>query len=204
MSGVRYACPVKGPAYSLFRTRIGVCGMAWTARGVSALVLPEVTSAATRARVLAGSPGASQSEPEGDIRDAVASIRALLEGERRDLSEIELDYEGLPDFHRRVYVAARRVPPGEVVTYGELARRLLSPGAARAVGQALGRNPFAIIVPCHRVVASGGKVGGFSANGGTSTKLRLLAIEGALDLVGGGAQPGSPQQKLFAAREASR
>lgn len=204
MGGLRYACPMKAAAYSLFRTGIGVCGIAWTARGVSALVLPEVTSAATRARVLAGSPGAPQSEPEGDIRDAVASIRALLEGERRELGEIQLDYEGVPDFHRRVYMAARRVPPGEVVTYGELARRLLSPGSARAVGQALGRNPFAIIVPCHRVVASGGKLGGFSANGGTSTKLRLLAIEGAVELVGGGAAPASPQQKLFGARGASR
>lgn len=195
---------MEAAAYSLFRTRIGVCGIAWTSRGVSVLQLPEASSTATRARIVARSRSALASEPEGHVQEAIEDIQALLEGERRDLSHIELDYEGVPDFHRRVYVAARRVPPGEVVTYGELARRLLAPGAARAVGQALGRNPFAIIVPCHRVLASGGKVGGFSANGGATTKLRMLAIEGALELVRDRTESSEGQQKLFGARGVSR
>src|SRR5439155_16025712 len=92
---------------------------------------------------------------------------------------VALDMERLPAFHRRVYEIARTIPPGETLSYGELAARLGVPGAARAVGQTLGRNPVAIVVPCHRVLAAGGKVGGFSANGGITTKLRLLSIEAA-------------------------
>jgi methylated-DNA-[protein]-cysteine S-methyltransferase len=95
------------------------------------------------------------------------------------LSFITLDMEGVPEFHRRVYGVARTIPPGATLSYGEIAARLGDPGSARAVGQALGRNPFVIVVPCHRVLAAGGKTGGFSANGGTATKLTLLAIEGA-------------------------
>ncbi|HET9933627.1 MAG TPA: methylated-DNA--[protein]-cysteine S-methyltransferase [Polyangiaceae bacterium] len=195
---------MKSAAYSLFQTPIGACGIAWTANGVSVLQLPEARSSATRARVLARSPGALASDLRGEMREVVEAVRALLEGERRDLSGIELDYEGVPEFHRRVYVAARRVLPGDVVTYGELARRMHAFGAARAVGQALGRNPFAIIVPCHRVLASGGKVGGFSANGGASTKLRLLAIEGALGAVRGAGARGPAQQSLYEPRGTSR
>ena len=85
--------------------------------------------------------------------------------------------EGVPPFHRRVYEAAREIPPGDTLSYGAIANRIGSPGSARAVGQALGRNPFAIVVPCHRVVAANGKLGGFSANGGVTTKANLLALE---------------------------
>src|SRR5207245_8475160 len=99
--------------------------------------------------------------------------------EARDLSVIVLDMERVSPFHRRVYEAARAIPAGATLSYGDVATRLGAPGAARAVGQALGRNPFAIVVPCHRVLAAGGKVGGFSANGGITAKLRLLSIEGA-------------------------
>jgi methylated-DNA-[protein]-cysteine S-methyltransferase len=106
-------------------------------------------------------------------------IVALLDGKPIDLSGIELDMEGVPPFRRRVYEAARRIPAGKTLSYGEIAARIDAPGSARAVGQALGRNPFAIIVPCHRVLAASGKPGGFSANGGVSTKLRMLAIEGS-------------------------
>lgn len=160
------------------------------------LQLPEATPALTQARLAGRSRGRPSSTPPVVIESAIASVQALLGGEPRDLADIELDYEGVPDFHRRVYVAARRIRPGEVVTYGELARRLLAPGAARAVGQALGRNPFAIIVPCHRVLASGGKIGGFSANGGTCTKLSLLTLEGARELVRVGSAD-SRQRSLF-------
>ncbi len=113
------------------------------------------------------------------MRHAIDGIVALLHGEAGDLSAIELDMDGVPPFHRRVYALARTIAPGETMSYGEIAAQLGAAGSARAVGQALARNPFAIVVPCHRVLAAGGKVGGFSANGGTTTKLRLLSIERA-------------------------
>jgi methylated-DNA-[protein]-cysteine S-methyltransferase len=166
-------------AYALFETSLGRCGIGWGARGVAALQLPEDCDGSTRRRILCRLPGAREAAPPAEIAQAVCSVLSLLAGERRDLLEIELDMQGVPEFHQRVYAAARRILPGSTLTYGELARRIDQPGAARAVGQALGRNPFAIIVPCHRVLAAGGKLGGFSADGGTSTKLRLLTLEGA-------------------------
>lgn len=167
-------------AYSLFETPLGICGIAWSERGVSMLLLPGAREAHTRASILHRFPEAEVASTPDFVQRAVAGIQASLAGERRDLSEIALDFEGVPEFYQRVYVAARKVVPGSTVSYGELARRIAAPGAARAVGQALGKNPFAIIVPCHRVLAAGGKLGGFSANGGTSLKVRMLAIEGVL------------------------
>jgi O-6-methylguanine DNA methyltransferase len=165
--------------YALFDTAVGRCGIAWGERGVVGVQLPESSAAATRARVRKRFGDARESPLPKPLKSAVADIVALLRGEKRDLSKIDLDMDGVPEFHRRVYVAARGIPPGSTVTYGEIAKRLGEPGAARAVGQALGRNPFAIVVPCHRVLAAGGKSGGFSAKGGVGTKLRMLAIEGA-------------------------
>jgi methylated-DNA-[protein]-cysteine S-methyltransferase len=112
------------------------------------------------------------------VRGAIDGIVALLGGEARDLSDVELDMRQVAPFHRRVYEAARAIPPGATLSYGEIAARLGEPGAARDVGSALGQNPFPIIVPCHRVVGAKGKLGGFSAHGGVKTKLRLLSIEG--------------------------
>lgn len=163
--------------FTLFDTAIGRCGIAWSERGVVALQLPESSEDATRKRILRRVPGAAEMPPSPATRRAIDAVKQLLDGEPRDLREIALDMEGVPDFERRVYEAARTVRPGAVVTYGDIARRLAEPNAAQAVGQALGRNPFAIIVPCHRVVAAGAKLGGFSANGGVATKRRLLAIE---------------------------
>jgi methylated-DNA-[protein]-cysteine S-methyltransferase len=122
---------------------------------------------------------AQEGVPPARVRDAIDAIVALLRGEPANLSGIGLDMARVADFHRRVYDAARAIPPGVTRTYGELAAQLGEPGAARAVGQALGRNPFAIVVPCHRVVAANGRMGGFSAAGGVGTKRRLLAIEAA-------------------------
>ena len=116
--------------------------------------------------------------PPPSVGRAIDAIVSLLRGEGTDLSGIELDMEHVPAFHRRVYEVARTIPSGATLSYGEIATRLGAPGSARAVGQALGRNPFPIVVPCHRVLAAGGKVGGFSATGGITTKLRLLSIEG--------------------------
>jgi methylated-DNA-[protein]-cysteine S-methyltransferase len=165
--------------FALFDTKLGRCGIAWGERGVIGVQLPEARESATRARVLERFPDASEVEPPPDVQQALDAIAALLRGESAELSSVALDMQRVPPFHRRVYEVARTIAPGTTLSYGEVAARLGAPGSARAVGQALGRNPFAIVVPCHRVLAAGGKVGGFSANGGIRTKLRLLSIEGA-------------------------
>lgn len=163
---------------TLLDTAIGRCAIAWTAQGIAALQLPERDDAATLARLGRHCPDAKPTPPP-PVADAIAAIVALLEGAPRDLADIVLDMADITAFHQRIYAEARKIPPGSVLTYGEVARRLGEPGAARAVGQAMGRNPFAIIVPCHRVVAASGALGGFSARGGAATKQRILAIEGA-------------------------
>lgn len=165
--------------FALFDTAIGRCGLAWRGRQVAGLQLPERREDATRARLLARVPGAREGSPPPEVQEAVDGVVAALEGRPADLSAIPLDMRGVPAFHQRVYDVARSIPPGRTLTYGEIAARVGMPGSARAVGQALGRNPFAVIVPCHRVLAAGGKAGGFSASGGVATKLRMLAIEGA-------------------------
>jgi len=167
-------------SYILFDTAIGRCAIAWGPQGVVALQLPEANDAATRARLRRRHPGleeAAAAPPE--ILLAIAAIVALLEGEKNDLAGIALDMTAVPDFNRQVYEVARRIPPGRTRSYGEIATELGDRLLARDVGQALGQNPFAIIVPCHRVMGANGKVGGFSANGGVETKLRMLTIEGA-------------------------
>jgi methylated-DNA-[protein]-cysteine S-methyltransferase len=166
-------------SFSLFDTAIGRCAIAWGARGVVALRLPEANDQATRAHILMRHKQAREAPPPPDIAHAVDAIVALTGGEARDLSAITLALDEVPEFHRRVYALARTIAPGATLTYGDIAARLGDPDAARAVGRALGQNPFAIIVPCHRVVAAGGRNGGFSAHGGVATKRRLLAIEAA-------------------------
>jgi methylated-DNA-[protein]-cysteine S-methyltransferase len=165
--------------FCLFHTAIGACAIAWSHRGVTDLWLPETDERKTRARVFRRLPHAIETTPPPFIEHAIDGIVSLLEGEPRDLTEVPLDLESVPDFHRRVYEIARTIKPGTTLSYGEVAARVGEPDAARAVGQALGRNPIPIIVPCHRVLAARGGTGGFSAPGGTATKLRLLAIEGA-------------------------
>lgn len=164
--------------FTLFDTAIGRCGIAWGERGIVAVQLPEAREIETRTCLLRRFPEAREASPPPDVQRAVDGIVALLGGEASDLSVIALDMDRVPPFHRRVYEVARTIPPGTTLSYGGIAEKLGAHGAARAVGQALGRNPFAIVVPCHRVLASGGKVGGFSANGGIATKLRLLSLEG--------------------------
>lgn len=164
--------------YHLFATELGTCGIAWGAGGIVATALPERDEAALVERLKRKS-GTEVAEPPAFVAQAVAEIRALIAGEKRDLRDIELDMRGLEAFEVAVYRVTRAIPPGETLTYGEVARAIGEPGASRAVGRALGANPFPIIVPCHRVLAAGGKAGGFSADGGVETKFRLLAIERA-------------------------
>jgi methylated-DNA-[protein]-cysteine S-methyltransferase len=165
--------------FAVFDTTIGHCGIAWGERGVVSVRLPDRSAEFTRALFRATYPEVTENDLPHHIRHAIDEIVALLRGERRDLAGIHLDFDGVPDFHRRVYEIARAIPPGKTLTYGEVATRLGTPGSAQAVGQALGRNPFPIVVPCHRVLAAGGKMGGFSAPGGVNTKRRMLVIEGA-------------------------
>ncbi|MCG7392363.1 methylated-DNA--[protein]-cysteine S-methyltransferase [Microvirga sp. ACRRW] len=164
--------------HTLFDTPIGVCGLVWNGRGIVGVHLPEDDASRTRSRIEKRFPESSEASPPPGIQAIIDDVVALLNGEPRDLSHVPLDMEGVPELHRRVYEVALSIPPGRLLTYGEVGSRI-GVGNARLIGQALGKNPFPIIVPCHRVVAAGGKLGGFSANGGGQTKLRLLAIEDA-------------------------
>jgi methylated-DNA-[protein]-cysteine S-methyltransferase len=165
--------------FVLFETAIGACGVVWSPRGIAGVQLPEADERATRARVLRRYAGVQEAPPPAEVQRAIDGIAALLRGEPRDLSDIAIDNEDVPAFNKRVYAIARRIPPGQTMTYGEIAERLGDKALARAVGQAMGENPTPVIMPCHRVLAASGKTGGFSAPGGVVTKLRLLSIEGA-------------------------
>jgi methylated-DNA-[protein]-cysteine S-methyltransferase len=157
-----------GTGFTLFDTPIGRCGIAWDPEGVVVGIwLPG-------ARVLRSQPAGT---PPPEIQHAIQAITAALSGAPADLAAIRLAMQGVPEFNRRVYELARAIPPGSTRTYGALATQLGDPKLAREVGQALGLNPFPIVIPCHRVVAANGRVGGFSAPGGQHTKLRLLALE---------------------------
>ena len=165
--------------FALFDSAIGRCAVAWSARGIAGVLLPEARELAIRRRMQRRFPQAREAAPPPGVQLVVDGIVALLRGEASDLSAATLDMDGVAPFERRVYEVARTIPPGATLTYGEIAARLGERGLARDVGRALGRNPFPIIVPCHRVLAAGGKPGGFSANGGITTKLRMLSIERA-------------------------
>lgn len=165
--------------FVLFETALGLCGLAWDDSGILCTQLPEGGESQVRTRMQKRLSGAIESPPPPDVAEVIRRIVALLDGGKDDLADIALDMAHLPAFNRSVYAIARTIKPGATMTYGDIARRLGDLALARDVGQALGKNPFPIIVPCHRVLAAGGKPGGFSARGGASTKLKLLAIEGA-------------------------
>jgi methylated-DNA-[protein]-cysteine S-methyltransferase len=170
--------PLTTCGFALFDTAIGRCGVAWNDRGVTRIALPEASDATTRQRLARATPGAAEAPPPPAIDAAIAQIAQHVRGEPAALADIALDMAEVPAFHREVYEAARKIPSGQTVSYGALAARLGKPGAARAIGQAMGKNPFPIVVPCHRVLAAHHATGGFSAHGGVETKARLLAAEG--------------------------
>jgi methylated-DNA-[protein]-cysteine S-methyltransferase len=165
--------------FILFDTAIGACAIVWGDDGVIGVLLPEKSENETRARIVRRYPDVAEAAPPPRIAAAIADIVALLSGESKNLSHIALDMARIPEFHRRVYAIAQTIPPGATMTYGEVATKLGDRALAQRVGQALGKNPFPIIVPCHRVLAASGSTGGFSAPGGVATKLRMLSIEGA-------------------------
>ena len=179
--------------FCFFDTAIGRCSVVWNARGVLRTRLPEAHEQRARERISERYARASETVPPVTIQQAIDAMVALLAGEPRDLGGIRLDTAGVPDFNMRVYDIARTIPAGATLTYGEIAERLGNRALARDVGVALGQNPFPIIVPCHRVLAAGGKTGGFSAPGGVTTKMRMLTIERAQ---AGGSAP-ADQLSLF-------
>lgn len=178
---------------ALVPTKLGTVGIVWNDVGLTRLALPTASSGRDADRTsrapsdhdtvllahLARFTTELPESPTGLGLAAATRIVALFEGARDDLLDLPLDTRSTPPFSLAVYEATRRIPPGETRTYGEIAKAIGSPGASRAVGGALGKNPFPIVVPCHRVLAAGGKSGGFTAPGGVDTKWRMLALEGA-------------------------
>ncbi len=166
--------------FRLFKTSIGHCALAWSDAGLVGVQLPEADAARTRLRMQRRFPDTPETDAApAPVLDAIARITALLEGEQDDLCSVLLDMRGVGDFQQRVYALVRGIAPGQTLSYGEVAARLGEPGAARAVGRAMGDNPFAPVVPCHRVLGVRSGTGGFSAAGGLRTKLRMLEIERA-------------------------
>jgi methylated-DNA-[protein]-cysteine S-methyltransferase len=168
-----------GQSFAVFDTPIGPCGIVWGERGISGVQLPMGSEDKTRKRIHQRNGNISEQAPTAEVRSAIEAIVGLLAGKPNDLSGIVLDLDGVPEFDRGVYDIARTIPPGKTMTYGDIAKKLGGVELSRDVGQALGHNPCPIVVPCHRVLAAGNKPGGFSANGGVVTKLKMLQIEGA-------------------------
>jgi methylated-DNA-[protein]-cysteine S-methyltransferase len=165
--------------YLIFETAGGFCGIAWSAVGIARFQLPTKTAEAAerllRRRLPAAEPGTSTPE----IGEAVKAVKRYFDGQEIDFSGLKLDLEDQDAFFREIYAAARRVGWGKTTTYGTLAKELgRGPEAARDVGQAMAKNPVALIIPCHRVLAAGGKLGGFSAPGGSNSKAKMLELEG--------------------------
>jgi methylated-DNA-[protein]-cysteine S-methyltransferase len=173
-----------GQGYGIFDSTVGRCGIAWGGSGILGVQLPEAREIETRRRMLRQYPDARELRPPPMVEIAIDGIAALLRGKPCDFSDVVLDMNGMPPFNRRVYEYARTIPRGETVTYAEFAKRLGASGAANAVGQAIGRNPFSILVPCHRVLATDGATDSFGMNGGMISKRRLLSLEGALAMSG--------------------
>jgi methylated-DNA-[protein]-cysteine S-methyltransferase len=166
-----------GQHLSLIDTEIGPLGIAWGDAGIARLCLPEADRAATEARLKRAAPEAEWAEPTPDVAPVVSALQDYAAGGEVDFAFATLDLDGVSPFNREVYDLTRHVGWGRTTSYGELARAVGTPGAARAVGRAMGENPVPIIIPCHRVLASGDKLGGFSAFGGTFAKERLLVLE---------------------------
>ena len=168
-----------GLGYAIFDTGIGRCGIAWSDLGIIGVQLPEAREIDTRRRLYQLYPDARELQPPLNTEIAIEGIVALLRGADSDLSDVTLDMTGIPYFNERVYALARNIPRGESRTYAEVAGGLRASGTVYSVAQAIARNPFMIIVPCHRVLEAGHYADKISPNGGTISKRRLLSIEGA-------------------------
>jgi methylated-DNA-[protein]-cysteine S-methyltransferase len=178
---------MSGRAYTIFDTAIGRCGIAWDQSGIVGVQLPEAREIETRKRLFQLYPNARETRPPPNAEGAIEGIVALLHGEMSDFSDVTLDMGGIHVFDQHVYEIARRIPRGETLTYNEIAVRMGTPSAVRSVAHAIARNPFVIIVPCHRVLEAGGYADKISPHGGQISKRRLLSIEGT----------GSPSSKTL-------
>jgi methylated-DNA-[protein]-cysteine S-methyltransferase len=179
--------------YFIFETAGGFCGIAWSNAGITRFQLPTRSAETTERVLLRRMPGAKPDAPTPEVATAIAAVKRYFAGEETDFSGFELDLGEQDPFFERTYAAARRVGWGHTTTYGALAKELgAGPEAARDVGQAMAKNPVALIIPCHRVLAAGGKVGGFSAPGGSAAKIRMLELEGVR------IEPPRPAQGSFA------
>jgi methylated-DNA-[protein]-cysteine S-methyltransferase len=175
---------MKTKAYCLFDTALGCCGIAWLESGnslapttVCYFQLPESNAESTEAKIRRACKG-QQANPPPEMIEVIQKVSRHFDGEIQDFQNIAVDLQEIGSFAQQVYVVTRGISAGQTKTYGEIAWALNRPRAARAVGQALGRNPIALIIPCHRVLAAAGKPGGFSAHGGVNMKARMLALEG--------------------------
>jgi len=177
--------------HHVFDTAIGPCGVAWNDRGLTGVQLPEKDRAATERRLAAKAASAGAAEPPSAIATVIGDIRRYLAGEPVDFASVAVDLSGLDPYRQKLYATMRSLAWGRTTTYGELAKQLGASDweGARDVGEAMGRNPVPVVIPCHRVLAAGGKLGGFSAHGGAKTKAKLLALEG-VHLDGGPRLPG--------------
>jgi methylated-DNA-[protein]-cysteine S-methyltransferase len=182
-------------SFTLFDTPIGTCSLVWKDDAIVGLRLPEASPAATRTRITRRWAGAEEKAPPPAMQAVIDRVLTLLAGEKVDLRDVALDFGDSPDFHKRAYAIARTIPAGQTLTYGDIAKRLGEPHESREVGQAMGKNPIAIIMPCHRVLGADGKMGGFSANGGVATKRRILEIEGAAAISAGPLFAGLDQRR---------
>jgi methylated-DNA-[protein]-cysteine S-methyltransferase len=178
--------------YFIFETAAGFCGIAWNNVGITRFQLPTRSTRATERVLLSRMPGAKPGTPTPEVAGAVAAVKRYFAGEETDFSGFKLDLGQQDPFFERIYAAARQVGWGHTTTYGTLAKELgVGPEAARDVGQAMAENPVALIIPCHRVLAAGGKIGGFSAPGGVAAKIRMLELEGVH------VEPPGPAQRSF-------
>jgi methylated-DNA-[protein]-cysteine S-methyltransferase len=166
--------------HHLFETAIGLCGVAWNERGLCAVTLPEKDAATTERRLAKKGGSSGPAAPPPAVQAVIADIQSYLDGRKVDFSAVAVDLSGIDDLRRRIYEALRSIEFGRTITYGDLARSIGATDweGARDVGAAMGSNRIPIVIPCHRVLAAGGKLGGFSAYGGTKTKQKLLALEG--------------------------
>jgi len=165
------------PHFHVFDTAIGACGLAWTDKGLFQVQLPEASEVATELR-LGRIAGAAWSDTlPKNIAECEARMRAYFEGDPATFTDIDLDMSRVNAFSARIYTALRKVGWGKTTSYGALARQIGDPHAARAIGAAMGKNPWPLVVPCHRVLAASGKIGGFSAYGGRATKRKMLQLE---------------------------
>ena len=172
---------MKNDSYAIFETRSGFCGIAWSDNGITRFQLPTGNAAATERLLLRRMSNAEAAKPTPEIAGVIEAVRRYFEGSAADFSDLNLDLEGQDDFFKRIYALARRLSWGQTTTYGALAKEIdADPRLARDVGQAMAKNPIPLIIPCHRVLAAGGKVGGFSAPGGAASKVRMLELEGVV------------------------